>query len=94
MKSAIYNAASDTVTLHASRSLKVGQLYQLTLEGSGPAGLASMSGVMLDATLQDSEGSNYATILSRQNYVINLPGPSAKARARRDAIVHPHRARR
>ena len=32
LKSAIYNAAADTVTLHTSRQLKVGQRYQLTLE--------------------------------------------------------------
>ena len=43
LKSAIYNAASHTVTLRASRPLKVGQRYQLTLAGT-VAGRAGQHG--------------------------------------------------
>jgi Bacterial Ig-like domain (group 3)/Right handed beta helix region/Bacterial Ig-like domain len=92
LKSAVYNAASHTVTLHTSRSLKVGQRYQLTLVGASPRGLASAGGIMLDAASPGSHGSNFITTLNQQNYVVNIPGPTAKVRARRDAIRHRHGA--
>ncbi len=47
LKSAIYNAALQTVTLYASRPLKVGQRYQLTIVGASPGGLAGIGGTLL-----------------------------------------------
>jgi hypothetical protein len=90
LKSAIYNAASHTVTLRASRPLKVGQRYQLTLEAAVPGGLVDNVGIMLDAASLGGQGTNFVAPLDRHDFVLNLLGPSAKARPERDAIVKHH----
>ena len=48
VKFAVYNATSDTVTLHTSRPLNVRQRYQLTVNGTSPRGVSSIGGIMLD----------------------------------------------
>lgn len=95
VKSAIYTAGSEIVTLHTARPLKAGQRYQLTVNGASAGGLASSAGILLEAPSRGSLGSNYVSTLARQDYVVDVPGPTAGARARRDALVvqrpHPRR---
>jgi hypothetical protein len=93
LKSAIYNAATQTVTLRASRPLRVGQRYELTLKGAVSGGLSDIGGIMLDAVSKGSQGRNFVAVLDRHDFVLNLLGPSAKARPARDAIVK-HQARK
>jgi len=48
VKSASYDAATQTVTLLPSQKLKVRRTYTLTVIGTGPNGLTSSSGLPLD----------------------------------------------
>ena len=75
VKSAIYSASSDTVTLHMSRPLNVRRRYQLTVNGSSPRGVSSVGGIMLDLATNDHHGRNYVAILDRNDFVLDLsPG--------------------
>jgi hypothetical protein len=83
VKSAVYNASSETVTLHTSRPLSVRHRYQLTVKGSSPGGLISTDGVMLDVAPDDNNGPNQIFILDRQNLVLAVTRASAKLRRKR-----------
>ena len=50
VRSAVYNAATDTVTLLMSQRLNVHYTYSLTINGTAPAGLTSSTGVFLSGT--------------------------------------------
>ena len=81
VKSAVYNAAADMVTLHMSRPLNVRQRYQLTVNGATPTGVSSVGGIMLDVATNVRHGTNYVAILDRHDFVLALPRTSARARA-------------
>jgi hypothetical protein len=83
VKSAVYNAADETVTLHTSRPLNVRQRYQLTVNGTSPGGVSDMGGIMLDAATSNHHGINYVAILNRQDFVLHISRAFAKARSRR-----------
>ncbi len=83
VKSAMYNATSQTVTLHTSRPLNVRQRYQLTVNGSSPAGVSSIGGIMLDVATNDHRGSNYVAILDGNDFALDLTRTFAKARGGR-----------
>jgi Bacterial Ig-like domain (group 3)/Bacterial Ig-like domain len=83
VKSAVYNAASRTVTLHTSRPLNVRRRYQLTVNGAAPGGVSSASGIMLDVATNDHQGRNDVVILDRQDFVLNIARTSAKTRRER-----------
>ena len=71
VKSAIYNAGSQTVTLHTSRPLKAGQRYQLTLNGASAGGLASSRAAFCSRHRREgAQGSDYVATLARQDYVV------------------------
>jgi Bacterial Ig-like domain (group 3)/Right handed beta helix region len=95
VKSAVYNPASETITLHTSHPLNVHERYQLTVNGASPTGLTSTGGVSLELAQSDNRGDKYIAILDRQDFVLNVTGPAAKERARIDAkVAHPHGPRK
>jgi hypothetical protein len=61
---ASYNATSDTVTLRLKRKLSLHRVYELTVTGTGPAGLIGTSGLFLDGAGDGSPGSDYATSIT------------------------------
>ena len=81
VRSAVYNASSDTVTLHTSRPLSVRQRYQLTVNGSSARGVSNIAGIMLDVATNSQLGRNQTVILDRQSLV--LARASAKLRGKR-----------
>ena len=63
---AVYDAASQTVTLYPSRRLNINQRYELIVSGKAPRGVASASAVMLDGADNGQPGSNYVAVLDKQ----------------------------
>jgi Bacterial Ig-like domain (group 3)/Right handed beta helix region len=82
VRSAVYNASSDTVTLHTSQPLSVRQRYQLTVNGSSARGVRGIDGIMLDVATANHHGRNQVVILDRQNLVFRPTRAAAKARSR------------
>ena len=79
VKSAVYNATTETVTLHMSRPLNVRQRYQLTVNGSSPGGVKGVGGIMLDVARNGQRGKDYVAILDRQDFILNMTRASVKA---------------
>jgi streptogramin lyase len=66
---ASYDATNDTVTLHLKRKLDLHRVYELTVNGTAPSGLAGTSGLFLDGADNGSPGSDYATSITGSNLV-------------------------
>ena len=71
---AVYDAGSRTVTLYPARRLNIEQRYELIVSGEAPAGIASANTVMLDGADSGTPGSDYVTVLDKQNFVF-VPTP-------------------
>jgi hypothetical protein len=69
IKSAAFNAVSDTVTLRTAHQLSLHRKYQLTLIGTGPGGIRNPQGALLDGAKTGVSASNYTTTLTRRNAV-------------------------
>ena len=67
--SAIYDPATQTVTLVPAERLNIHWKYSLTVNGATPAGLTNPSGVPLDGSGEGQVGSNYVTSITRRNLV-------------------------
>jgi hypothetical protein len=65
--SAVYDSATDTVTLVPAGRLNVHWKYRLTVVGNDPSGLTSPSGVLLDGAGNGQPGSDYVTSLTWRN---------------------------
>ena len=72
---AIYDASTHTVTLLPARGLNVHDRYRLTIRGTGPAGVAGPSGVLLDGTGDGRPGSDSVITFGRES----LAGPASTA---------------
>jgi Bacterial Ig-like domain (group 3) len=92
---AVYNAESQTVTLYPSRRLIINQRYELIVSGEAPTGVASAAEVMLDGADTGKPGSNFVTVLDKNNLVLDPPKPQrskpAAAVARRAQAALEHR---
>jgi autotransporter-associated beta strand protein len=64
VRSAVYDPAQQTVTLTTAKRLGLKQVYQITVNGAAPHGLANISGVPLDGQGSGAPGSNYVVFLS------------------------------
>ena len=73
--SAIYNAASETVTLHPGEQLNLHLTYRLTVNGTAPGGLTDTRGNLLDGAGNNRAGSNYTTRITMANWTLVLPPP-------------------
>ncbi len=75
VKSAVYNAANDTVTLRPRERINIHHRYTLIVDGTKSGGLTDMAGHLLDSTESGEPGSNYRTALTWRNLVLD---PSAE----------------
>jgi type VI secretion system secreted protein VgrG len=78
--SAVYDPATQTVTLHPKRRVNLHRTYRLTVDGTGVGGLTDVQGLLLNST-STQPGSNYDAKLDWRNVV--WPDPRRKT-ARRD----------
>jgi hypothetical protein len=95
--SAVYDSATDTVTLVPAERLNIHRRYRLTVNGTAPAGLTNPSGVLLDGAGNGQPGSDHVTSITSRN----LAGRAGKlptlglvdaARSRADSVQRlPHR---
>jgi uncharacterized repeat protein (TIGR01451 family) len=63
--SAVYNPATQTVTLHPAIRVYLFQSYRLVVNGMAPDGLSSPSGTLLDGAGNGKPGSNYVKVFGR-----------------------------
>jgi hypothetical protein len=77
LRSAVYNAASDTVTLTPKQAFSLSKPVELTINGNPPSGLQDTFGQLIDGDHNGTPGGNVAAVLRRSGVVI-----SAIARAR------------
>jgi virginiamycin B lyase len=77
MKSALYNAATQTVTLRPVHRLNLHRLFRLTVEGPGTSGLTGFSGHLPDsANTAGDPPSNSVTIISAADLVLTTKNPA------------------
>ncbi len=72
--SAIYDPATQTVTLVPAGRLNIHWKYRLTVNGTAPSGLTNPSGILLDGVGNGQPGSNYVTSITWRN----LAGKASK----------------
>jgi uncharacterized repeat protein (TIGR01451 family) len=64
IKAALYNAATETVTLRPARRLDSRKRFRLTVVGAGSIGVADIFGNLLDGERTGHPGSNFVAIVS------------------------------
>jgi hypothetical protein len=67
IKSAIFNTATDAVTLVLAQRLNLPKTYRLTIDGTSASGVSSSDGVLLDGASNGYPGSNFVTSITRSN---------------------------
>ncbi len=72
--SAIYDPATDTVTLNPSRQLYLYGHYVLTVNGMAPYGLISTTGIRLGGTSVGGPGANYVRVFGPE--ILAGPNPT------------------
>jgi hypothetical protein len=70
IKSAVYDPATLTVTLHFKRRLDLHHKYKLTVDGATPSGLTGTSGLLLDGKASGQPGSNYLATINWRDLVL------------------------
>ena len=71
--SAVFDAATNTVTLRPTSRINLHHTYHLTVIGTGPHGVTDSQGVLLDGANNGKPGSNYTGTLTWRN-VVWAPG--------------------
>ena len=69
IRSAVYDPATHTVTLHPARRLNFHYGYKLTVNGENPNGLTDTQGLLLDGKNTGQPGSDFFTVVNRHNLV-------------------------
>jgi hypothetical protein len=69
IKQAVYDSATQTVSLLLARRLNLHKRFRLTVVGTGPVGVTDLSGNLLDGQKTGHSGSNFVTIVSATNLV-------------------------
>jgi hypothetical protein len=67
----VYDSATQTVTLTPARRLNRHRVYQLTITGTGPSGVADTHGNLLDGRGNGEPGSDFVTTVTASNLVIS-----------------------
>jgi uncharacterized repeat protein (TIGR01451 family) len=83
LSSAVYDAATHTVTLHPTRLLPLRFKYMLTVNGTTPTGVTGTSGLLLDGDDNGQPGGNYVRTFGRGI----VAGPNRPASVREHGIV-------
>jgi uncharacterized repeat protein (TIGR01451 family) len=68
--SAVYDAATNQVTLSPRDRLNIHRPYRLIVNGVGPTGLSNALGGLLDGRAQGRPGSDYQTTITRADLVV------------------------
>jgi hypothetical protein len=82
IRRALYDAASQTVTLWPIRKLPLRRTFLLTVKGTPPGGLTNASGTFLDGAGTGQTGSDYVGIVNRKS----LAGQTRLHQAPRKAV--------
>jgi hypothetical protein len=64
VKSAVYDAANDIVTLRPRERINIHHRYTLIVDGTKSGGLTDLAGHLLDSTVSGEPGSDYRTALT------------------------------
>jgi hypothetical protein len=75
MKSAVYDPAALTVTLHPTQRIDIHYTYTLIVDGTAPGGLTNSRGQLLDGADDGQTGSDYRGPLTWRNLVLDPPAP-------------------
>jgi hypothetical protein len=67
IRSAIYDAPTETVTLRPIHRLPLRRTYMLTVLGTPPGGLTDTAGVFLDGAGTGRPGSDYVAVIDRKS---------------------------
>jgi large repetitive protein len=65
--SAIYDAATDTVTLVPAERINIHKTYRLTVNGESPSGLTNQAGLLLDGSGTGKPDGNFVASLTWRN---------------------------
>ncbi|MGP8008405.1 MAG: hypothetical protein ACLP2J_15420, partial [Acidimicrobiales bacterium] len=68
--SAVYDPATNTVTLHPRDRIDLHHPYKLTVDGASASGLTSSSGLLLDGKDSGKPGSNYVATINWRDLVL------------------------
>ena len=71
--SAVFDDATNTVTLRPTSRINLHHTYRLTVIGTGPHGVTNTEGILLDGSHSGTPGSNYTGTLTWRN-VVWAPG--------------------
>jgi len=91
VRSAVYNAATNTVTLHPRERINIHHRYTLFVEGAKPGGLTNTTGQLLDGTDSGKPGSDYRAPLTWHNLVLDPPLPKTSGRSTTTTTSADHR---
>ena len=69
IESAVYDAATRTVTLRPEERLYLYHRFRLTVVGTGPTGVTDTSGNLLDGQKTGHPGRDFVTIISAADLV-------------------------
>jgi hypothetical protein len=67
--SAVYDSATQAVTLFPRQRINLHRSSQLLVVGTGPTGVISSTGIALDGANTGQPGSDFSTLLTRKNLV-------------------------
>ena len=70
IRSAVFDAATNTVTLRPADRINLHHTYHLTLVGTGPGGIRNTQGELLDGANTGSADSDYTGTLTWRNVVL------------------------
>ena len=73
MKSAVYDPATLSVTLHPTQRIDIHYTYTLIVDGNAPGGLTNSQGQLLDGADDGRPGSDYRGPLTLRNLVLDAP---------------------
>jgi hypothetical protein len=75
VKSAVYDATTNSVTLHPRERINIHHRYTLIVDGTAPDGVTNTQGLLLDGTDSGRPDSNYRAPLTWRNLVLDPPAP-------------------
>ena len=82
IKSAVYDPAALSVTLHPTQRIDIHYTYTLIVDGTAPGGLRNIQGQLLDGADDGRPGSDYRGPLTWRNLVLDPPAPRFLIRPR------------
>ncbi len=82
VKSAIYNPADNTVTLHPTKRINIHYKYELIIDGAKAGDVTDAQGLLLDGAHNGKPGSNYKAPLTWRNLVLPTSNDPASKKSK------------